>query len=597
MTIQRLTFLFVSVFLAAALDAAEEVKLLSQETLAPYGLTRSWFNQLDISPRRSKVLHTLAEGDSLFVITSDSKLHVLDSETGQVRWMRTLGKRDILLQFPAANSRMVAVVNSSELFIMNRKDGKMLVHTGLNGAASAGCVMSENYVYIPMMDKKIVVFPLEEDTGTGNESKKETAAAKKKNNEQTEQPSSVDEERDPVLANIVKKFAEAKDSVMREKAPDAKEKELRLKEITPYPLATLTFGTVLVSPLISTEVLAFDGNEVTAHREIITWTNDRGRLLTAAIFSLSQEKFDLQYMVDSSAQTYYLGSDRIARREWDMNKDLPSTPSGNQCLPPLYQSDKTGGFRVPSLVVVGGKAGYVFAVKDRTGEVSWQYPAKGPITERIGVVGLDVYCPLQGGGMHCLDIMTGKEKWFTPGVRQFVAASVNRLYMLDTNRRLLILERKSGKQLTAFDIRQFDHFYFNVETDRIFVVNDSGFIQCLYERRPQSDAELLANKAIPPIQHRLNKAQYWDVFKGKPAPVLYWEKDAPAAVVVNTKEAEKPKTEPKEEPKAESKEEETPDEKAEGSPEETPDEKTEGSPEVIPDEKEEEETEKKDNPF
>jgi hypothetical protein len=177
------------------------------------------------------------------------------------------------------------------------------------------------------------------------------------------------------------------------------------------------------------------------------------------------------------------------------------------------------------MVVTGGKTGYVFAVKDRTGEVAWQFAASGPVLERIAVIGTDIYCPTSTGGLHALNLMTGKEQWYAPEIRQFIAASQKRLYTLDNKKRLVVLDRMSGNPVSSFDVHRFDQFFFNIETDQIYVINESGLIQCLQERQPQNAAEetFTANKQRPPLQHRLNCRQYIDVINGKPSPQFYWQ--------------------------------------------------------------------------
>ncbi|MDR1964055.1 MAG: PQQ-like beta-propeller repeat protein, partial [Planctomycetaceae bacterium] len=160
-------FIIPAVFMlfVSFLAAKETPPLLSPHLLEPYGLTRAWFNQVGINPNRNKILYAMVEGGTMFVISDDAKLHVIDAETGKSLWMRTLGNREMIFQEPAVNSRMVTVLNGLELFVFDRRNGKLLLQTPLPGAASAASEMSENYVYVPMMGGRIVVFPLEDALG------------------------------------------------------------------------------------------------------------------------------------------------------------------------------------------------------------------------------------------------------------------------------------------------------------------------------------------------------------------------------------------------------------------------------------------------
>jgi outer membrane protein assembly factor BamB len=535
---KKLLFLLTMFFVLTAIvpffilfSEAKETLLFSQQTLESHGLTREWFNQIGIDSNRNKILYAVVEGDTMFVISDDAKLHVINAETGQSLWMRTLGNREMIFQEPAVNSRMVSVVNGLELFVFDRRNGKLLLQTPLPGASSAAPEMSENYVYIPMMGSRIIVFPLEDVSGPKMEDEggpgsttpigeAETALEPKepdKNN-----PNKTGNE-DPILEDIVKRFAEVKQSILAESEPPKKEPEIFLRKAIGLPMQNLSFGNVLVKPLLSTQIILYNQRRrVTAHRESVIWITDRGFLFTAGINNLSQELFELQYMVDSSSQTYYLDSERIARREWEKNKELVSRPTANQCIPPLYTDNHPKGSQIPSLVVTGNKEGYVFALKDRTGEVVWQFAADGPIIERIAVIGADVYCPTATGGMHALDLITGKEKWFTSGIHQFISASQERIYSLDRRLRLVILDRVTGNPIDTLDVQKFDRFLFNIETDRLYAVNDTGLIQCLRERQPQTLENILDNKTLPPIRHRLSCKQYVNVLNGHPAAPLYW---------------------------------------------------------------------------
>lgn len=525
-------FLFIAFFFASLSFSnlsAQETPLLSQMELGPHGLMRTWFNQVQIDTRRSNVAHAIVEGGAMFVVTDDGQLHAINAETGKTLWVRNLGNRDSIFMEPSVNSRMVSVLNASQFFVYDRRNGKLLMSGNLSGASSTACEMSENYIYIPLINGRIVVYPLlDRDVqleSDGGEARAANANTGPQNDEddQTDEADKEADKDDPVLANITKRFAEAKSELY----PVPKEKQIEepivLQPAVGIPMVTQSFGNVLVKPKLSSQILVYTPKGlVRSHREVLTWVNDRGHFVAASINGLSQEKIELQYMVDSSAQNYYLGSDKIAQREWTMNKDLVARPTINQCVPYLYTSNSPDDSEIPSLALVGSKGSYLFAVKDRTGEVTWQFAASGPITERIGVIGTDVYCPTATTGLHALDLKTGEEKWFTPDIRKFVAASKKRLYAVDKRERLVVLDRETGNSMTSFDIKKFEKILFNVETDRIYLVNKSGLIQCLVERQAQPVDDLLSGKPAPVVRHRLTHKQYMDVFHGGKGPNLYW---------------------------------------------------------------------------
>ena len=508
--------------------AGKDSPLLTDQMVERHGLTRMWFNQLQMDLLRHKVVHAIEEGGTLFLVSDDGKLHALDAETGQTLWMRTFSQKGMSYLEPAANSRMVAVLDGLELFIFNRKNGKQLFQARLPGAAAHACEMSELYVYVPLLNGRMIAFPLEDFKTQFDDEMPQSPLAD--DEPRPAGPVAALKEEDPVLANIVEKFAEAKKAIYAEPEAPKPEEDIVLRGPLGIPMTTYAFGTALAKPTVSTQLFAYapTGRPI-AHQEILTWVTDHGSLFAAGIETFSQEDFTLRYMVDSTAEAYFLDMTRIAQREWNKGNEIVARPTTNQSEPPVYRENRSPDLVVPSLVIVGSRGGYVFSVRDRVGEVFWHFAAQGPVVEQIAVIGKDVYCPTFPTGMHAIDITNGQEKWFTPGVKKFVAASKKRLYTLGAHNNLLILNRETGVPVSSFSVRLIDRCLFNLQTDRIFFINDSGLVQCLKERQLCGDPDCRDRVDCPhaaalaaPIRHRLSALQYVDAMKGKKTPKLYW---------------------------------------------------------------------------
>jgi hypothetical protein len=100
----------------------------------------------------------------------------------------------------------------------------------------------------------------------------------------------------------------------------------------------------------------------------------------------------------------------------------------------------------------------------------------------------------------------GKELWFAPGVRQFVAASKDRVYATDDLGRLLVLDARSGGRLERIDLSAFPMKMVNTQTDRIYLATPQGFIQCLHEVGLDK-----------PLVHQLPDVQQAEPANSKPA--------------------------------------------------------------------------------
>ncbi|HYW80613.1 MAG TPA: hypothetical protein VE890_13600, partial [Thermoguttaceae bacterium] len=92
-----------------------------------------------------------------------------------------------------------------------------------------------------------------------------------------------------------------------------------------------------------------------------------------------------------------------------------------------------------------------------------------------------IYVCTQTGGMHSLDGETGRELWWAPQIRRFIAASKQRLYVEDRLGRILILRADTGARLDVLPVTGMPIKLSNCQTDRIYLCTDTGLLQCLHE--------------------------------------------------------------------------------------------------------------------
>jgi hypothetical protein len=251
------------------------------------------------------------------------------------------------------------------------------------------------------------------------------------------------------------------------------------------------------------------------HREFISWVTEQGFLYTGKIVQLSDKTMTMLYRVDSAGQTFYTDWTRSIQIDRPGNKALSARPTQNQ----FYPVNETDAARIliPDVIVLGGRAAYIFAIDARTGNVRWKYPARGQLLEPIAVIGTDVYAPTTNGILHAIDLITGTEHWVTKNVKKFVAASPKRVYVLDQRERLACLDRATGTLVFVYDVRRFDHCLFNLETDQIFLLTNDGLIQCLRERQFTAEAGEESS-----LRHRISVVEFAEAAKGGTMPKLWW---------------------------------------------------------------------------
>jgi len=491
---------------------AQTIPLITPPELEPYGLQRDWYYQLPLHSANGKVEDILLEGGQLFITTNDAKLHVLDSETGKWLWTRSVGQKGIPLTEPAVNSRVVAVHNNLTVFLFNRKTGKQLMQIPLPESAVAACEMSEHYLYVPMVNKTLLVFVLREALVPHIVADPEIIRSER-----------LTKTNDSELEKIIQQFEEAKRLLHMPEPEKVNEDNFALDSTHRIPIRTVAYGTLRTKPLLLSQFYSWVLDEeeqptheidVVTHREFVAWVTEQGFLYTANISSLSDQGMAMLYNVDSAGQTFYMDRTRSVQIDRPGNKEILARPTQSQLYP--VNELNLNRIIVPDVIVTGGRAAYVFAIDSRTGNVRWNYPTQGQLLESIAVIGTDVYAPTANGLMHSIDLLTGKERWMARNVKRFVAASQKRIYVLDQRNRLTCLDRATGATAFAYDVRRFDHCLYNLETDQIILLTNGGLVQCLRERQFEEEGQASS------LRHRISSAEFAEAVHSGQMPKLWW---------------------------------------------------------------------------
>jgi outer membrane protein assembly factor BamB len=107
---------------------------------------------MDVNQSNEKVSHVTLQGGMLFVQTTGAIVHALDAETGRSAWVELVGRSDRFSAEPAANSKFVAVVNGSTLYLIERQTGRIEWSRKLRGSPGAGPVLTETHAFVPMIN-------------------------------------------------------------------------------------------------------------------------------------------------------------------------------------------------------------------------------------------------------------------------------------------------------------------------------------------------------------------------------------------------------------------------------------------------------------
>ena len=81
-----------------------------------------------------------------------------------------------------------------------------------------------------------------------------------------------------------------------------------------------------------------------------------------------------------------------------------------------------------------------------------------------------------------LSAKTGHPFWSIPRMAGFLAASTDRVYVVDKHNNFTILSRDRGEPLASFPLGQFTKHLANDHSDRIYLATEAGLVMCLHEQ-------------------------------------------------------------------------------------------------------------------
>ena len=136
---------------------------------------------------------------------------------------------------------------------------------------------------------------------------------------------------------------------------------------------------------------------------------------------------------------------------------------------------------VPYLYVTS-RDGYLYCLHELSGTELWRISIGYPIVKKPAVVGNMTYVASDRPALHAVDSTTGRSLWSVAGASQFVAEGAQHVYGMQRHGTLLILEKESGGVVGRLRTSEGTTALVNDQSDRIFLVDDRGLVQCLRER-------------------------------------------------------------------------------------------------------------------
>jgi len=258
MTILRPFGLF-AVLALVVIPAALGSAIIPEPEANRHGMTRPWFTQIQLDRSRARLAHIVLHEGILYAQTDRAMVHAIDAETGKTLWARMIGRPDHPSMTPGLGQDLLAIVNGSRLYVVNRYNGDLLYEVQVGGAPGAGAAVGKKRAYVPMVDGMVMAYRLDPLTDPS----KELGMAKK-----------VDTEKEKLQAE------------------EDRRENIRLSQEYVPPLSCQSYGKALIQPLVTSQAKG---------EEMVAWPTDRGLLNVAKIDLMREDVFAIKYRLETDA--------------------------------------------------------------------------------------------------------------------------------------------------------------------------------------------------------------------------------------------------------------------------------------------------------
>jgi outer membrane protein assembly factor BamB len=106
--------------------------------------------QLKSSGIEAEVKTQILPEITIYVVSDSAVVQAIDGETGRTRWSTVVGNSRFPTDAPGANDDFVAIVNGTNLYVLDQATGSIAWRKQTLGAPGAGPAVSEERVFVPM---------------------------------------------------------------------------------------------------------------------------------------------------------------------------------------------------------------------------------------------------------------------------------------------------------------------------------------------------------------------------------------------------------------------------------------------------------------
>ena len=155
--------------------------------------------------------------------------------------------------------------------------------------------------------------------------------------------------------------------------------------------------------------------------------------------------------------------------------------------------------------------GYLYKVHGTTGDIYWRFSTGESLVHRPVAVDGSIYIAAPNGGLYRIladaevakkeiakkakaepeevaknadnssVVKEGREVWFNPDVSQVLAVTEDKVFGMDNNENIRIIDNKNGKSLGSMPTHGISFPLTNHLNGRIYLITTDGLIQCIHD--------------------------------------------------------------------------------------------------------------------
>lgn len=157
-----------------------------------------------------------------------------------------------------------------------------------------------------------------------------------------------------------------------------------------------------------------------------------------------------------------------------------SSPGVRYRLEAGDEFDARAAYQDPLIYAVT-RSGELFAIDEEDGILRWRYMTGFPTERAPAAVGEHLFLTSDEPMLHCVNAKTGLPEWQVPGIDQFAAVTKDYVYGVDRFGTIHILNIADGTPVGRIANDGSLKALVNDQTDRLYLISDSGLVQCLHE--------------------------------------------------------------------------------------------------------------------